>query len=597
MTQVDYHLHTSLLLNKKTEIESNVLESDSLFTIQSKLREIAKSQASESNPNCLHFLADVFGMALSLDDYLNPYKPLATFADGSTTFDINQIENESIESLLNEALKFSIKSPQWSAKLLDIHWVIYKNIESGKKAFLSYLDISELNSDSVYIGANSAVERAIQLFHQLNLDSEFRNNVIATINKKTAPEDVEPTDFSKFSWYELMVSVVEDGEVESLIAKFKTKIDVSKSQKNWRKARKYNRLVRGLYQRIDRKDDVDFCGQVEADLYVDEAQMMRMEGLPEMMLQDRYVKAIYALSNTKGRRQPRKQLLEELLEIQLEIPNQLKPIGDKQDITELVLGYKKEIDGKSFLESLDLLGQRASAQSKERSFENTKELMKDYPLGSLFGKALMDEKGKIISKISAVSQDDIAQSKIRANVADNMRFNFLISGSVIKAGVYVLNEKFFLRKKDLDELLRSNPFITEHRYHQYRDGIWSGLCQRWVEALYVLTPLLENSLRDLMQKFGYPTVKINADGTQEEKDLNSLIYSSEFETLFGSDTAFQLQVLLTDVNGINLRNNVAHGLVTDGMAYSQYSAFLWGQVVNLCFWLPRFYYNQINKKD
>ena len=43
-----------------------------------------------------------------------------------------------------------------------------------------------------------------------------------------------------------------------------------------------------------------------------------------------------------------------------------------------------------------------------------------------------------------------------------------------------------------------------------------------------------------------------------------------------------MQVLLTDKAGLNLRNQVAHGLLTDGMALSEVGSFIWAMMILLC---------------
>jgi len=72
-----------------------------------------------------------------------------------------------------------------------------------------------------------------------------------------------------------------------------------------------------------------------------------------------------------------------------------------------------------------------------------------------------------------------------------------------------------------------------------------------------------------------PDPMLKPDGTQEERTLSALLDSPQAESAFGSAGVLELQDLLTDQLGSNLRNEVAHGLETDGGFFSTEFVYAW----------------------
>lgn len=134
-----------------------------------------------------------------------------------------------------------------------------------------------------------------------------------------------------------------------------------------------------------------------------------------------------------------------------------------------------------------------------------------------------------------------------------------------------------------------------HQRNQYKHGLIRGLKGDWTSSMYILVPLIENSLRCLMEANGYNMIKIDADGIQQEKDLNSFIYNEELREIIGEDLQFQLQLILCDKTCYNLRNILAHGLATDALAGSTIGPYVWAFTLNLCFKFQRGFFLELKR--
>lgn len=78
-------------------------------------------------------------------------------------------------------------------------------------------------------------------------------------------------------------------------------------------------------------------------------------------------------------------------------------------------------------------------------------------------------------------------------------------------------------------------------------------------------------------KRSLPTLRI-----QDEKPLNDILYCSEVDEIFGEDLAFDLRGLLVERHGSNLRNRVAHGLISYEGFYSVEIPYFWWLTLRLC---------------
>ena len=75
---------------------------------------------------------------------------------------------------------------------------------------------------------------------------------------------------------------------------------------------------------------------------------------------------------------------------------------------------------------------------------------------------------------------------------------------------------------------------------------------------------------------------LDDQGIQDERPLNDILYCSEVEEIFGEDVAFDLRGLLVERYGSNLRNRVAHGLMSFDGFYSIETAYFWWITLRLC---------------
>ena len=90
-------------------------------------------------------------------------------------------------------------------------------------------------------------------------------------------------------------------------------------------------------------------------------------------------------------------------------------------------------------------------------------------------------------------------------------------------------------------------------------GIERYFDRDYISSIHILVPRFENCFRKFFEHGGHPTTSIR-DGIQKEQVLNQFLNQDFVVEKIGEDKVEFLRLLLVDELGLNLRNDVAHGL-------------------------------------
>ncbi len=137
---------------------------------------------------------------------------------------------------------------------------------------------------------------------------------------------------------------------------------------------------------------------------------------------------------------------------------------------------------------------------------------------------------------------------------------------------------------DLVSLVTSNSFIPPGHEGIYRRGLYAGLVGDWLVAVHLLVPQLEASIRQVFEQEGIRTSSVESEGIQEEKLLGKLLFHEKMENLFGVAPTFNLRGILVEKLGFNLRNDMAHGFISEAGFFSPAAPVLWWLTLRMC-WL------------
>jgi hypothetical protein len=140
--------------------------------------------------------------------------------------------------------------------------------------------------------------------------------------------------------------------------------------------------------------------------------------------------------------------------------------------------------------------------------------------------------------------------------------------------------------EEMEQLAAYSPFVPPGRERIFSQGLYAGFGRDFLTSTHLLVPQIENSLRHLMQLNDLVVTKIDKNGIQRLIDLNEIVVDSRASMIVSEDVIFELRCLLTDNRGANLRNQLAHGMLSDGALASVEAVYCWWLVLLLCIFSP-----------
>ena len=95
------------------------------------------------------------------------------------------------------------------------------------------------------------------------------------------------------------------------------------------------------------------------------------------------------------------------------------------------------------------------------------------------------------------------------------------------------------------------------------EGVRAWFNGDFVKALHVLVPQAECGLRGMVGQIGRPVTKAHSavEGASVALTMGDILYSGELTDALGSDLTLHFLAIYADPRGMNLRNQVAHGLI------------------------------------
>lgn len=250
-------------------------------------------------------------------------------------------------------------------------------------------------------------------------------------------------------------------------------------------------------------------------------------------------------------------------------------------ITENIKGKNKE----SALLNFIALPGHISVNKLETDAIN---FIKSSPLLSFFGHTTFGNDGRIISKTSGLETFENLDSKNSA-VWNNMIWQYMlhiscIVQSAILPALQIIRCEHNIQLNDMIQIVQKSNIIPIDRIAIFAKGLYAGFSYDFITSLHLLTPQVENMVRIQLQEAGVRTSIIeNGTVIEQEKGFSKLIEKEQFEDIFGKDLSFELKALFCDGAGPNLRNNVAHGLLSSNEMSSVYSVYCWWFCFKLVF--------------
>jgi len=474
------------------------------------------------------------------DDKNEPFGPMVVLHIGRSAI-VDDISNEHIQ-VLHELLPH-IEDPEMRSRIADVIWLRKRDYKTAEVAIESYLESSiVLENPESWVAGFERINRAFRLAIHLGTKTGHRKKVISHIESVLDKYDGKDPLYLSSRLMELLLEVRQGDpqKYSTLSEKIATQAE---KDGNYDRAKAYWAVKAKWDALAGNKENEKKAKICVAETYVKNAEQANSS----MVASTWMGKAIEEYRRIGGQKARIDELHKKMIEIQKGVSNEMKVISQEIDISEMVEKYRKHISGRKLHDALFEFCLLSGSPKVEKLRTRVDELVRNYPLQYLINKDIVNEKGKVIGKRPSIMSHDPKEVE-RAKMAEmysqaQFERNLVVQGLIEPVRLQI-NLEHHVQVRDFISIVQSSPFVPQGRELIFAKGLHAGLIGEYLDAIHLLMPQFENSIRHILEQKGVTVSKLNDEGIQDEKNLNELLYCDEVEEIFGQDLAFDLKGLL-----------------------------------------------------
>ena len=249
---------------------------------------------------------------------------------------------------------------------------------------------------------------------------------------------------------------------------------------------------------------------------------------------------------------------------------------DDSEITKRVYDHFKGMGKQAALQDLAFVVDTIPVSELEK---NTSKSLKENPTKFFFDTDVFSSDGRLTAKVQGIKFDGkkinsktstIDHDVIQQYIKYIIRF---VKGAIYPA-LQIIRCEHNIQLSDIMTIVQKSNLIPQDRVEVFAKGLYSGFSDDFMTSLHLLMPQIENFVRKQLHEAGVLTSNIKSE-IETENGLSSLVENNKLEDIFGKDLWFEFKVLFGGEPNLNLRNNVAHGLLSSDEMKSVYVIYFW----------------------
>lgn len=551
-------------------------------------------------------LSAVTDMHLRPEEGHEPFGPMFASSDGHRSAIPSDFRGAPVDLLAEMARR--AKNVVLRARLADVCWLldrkrgdlgslavsayveVVQKTESGELKFRFDKEVGALQHD-----ACAYLRRALQIGRAIGRDraEALAARKVVTVLRKRATETLALVPVLWFSELDLDFSVSDPAEVGADIDQLLTALPNDAAShivvELWR-------LAARAYHIAKRDNDKYRCQCEAAERLVSDAETVQAKQNSALLASHTLSAAIAQLHGVPGKKDRRTELRHRLIDIQARIPEEMSPFSHELDLGDIAEKVDKAMGRLSLTDKLFAFAGLSYSPAPEDLITSAVQSIREHPLASLFPTSHLDHEGKVIHRTEGGGLGDSANdSAVQQQVAqsESIRRQVVVHGQIEPARQSVVAQHF-LSDDVLLSLLQHSPFVPPDLVVTFSRGFLRFFQGDFVGAVYILTPLLENSLRHVLKAHGHDvTIFDDATQTQKVRTLSSLFEQmrSELDEVFTTAITMDIENVFLSKLGPHLRHSISHGLVHDGTPYGADAIYGCWMIFRLCL-LPLFPYRE-----
>lgn len=537
-----YKLLNRIIANKRYSLSPNLfIEADRI-------------ELSEEERSIFDLLKNIVSLGTKIH-------PMFVMADGSRTFSIEDISED--DYLILHSLKLEKMPLILRALIADILWTNKKEFNAAKIAANAYWELFTLwYRDDDSVGTIDIIRRAVCISAQTKqtlLFEKIQGWFVDFLEKKAANND---------GFFALRVMELFFGQKNFDVSIFLPVLDnmIAYNNDNIAKVEQAYMLKTECLFKLKKKEEATKNNLLLAKYYLDFAEGIFQNDIQGALRCVNYYQKGIKLYRDNGEPQKAEIAHKRLVEIQKEIPQIMVPFSIELDIKGVVDNIKINMEGLTFEEGLIRLTQMFVFEKQEDIKNRVIGEFKDYPLAHMFGKNLINAQGQTVLALPPLDIQNPEKDPylLELHMYQNALEKQKISGDIwMKNALAILRDIYVVDNSMLDFLVKDNPIIPEGREHIFQSALRMFLNGEFYEAMHILAPQVENLFRNIAKEVGGLTVTLKDDGSSMEKVLSSILSLPELLDCYDNDILFTFRGLLNEQAGANIRNEIAHGIISE----------------------------------
>ena len=544
-----YELLNRSIVNKRYSLSPNLfIEADRI-------------ELSEEEKSIFDLLKNIVSLGTKIHDDGIEFHPMFVMADGSRTFSIEDISED--DYLILHSLELDKMPLILRALIADILWTNKKEFSAAKTAADAYWKLFMLwYTDEDNVGTIDMIRRAVCISVQTKQTTLY-NEIQEWFNEFIDTKAASAEGFFSLKIMELFFKQ-KNFDVFIILKVLDDLIDGNSD--NIAKVEQAYKLKTECLFKLKRKEDAIKNNNLLADYYLEFAEKIFKKDIQGALRAVNFYQKGIMLYRNNGESDKADAAHKRLVEIQKEIPKIMVPFSVELDIKGVIDNLKANMEGLSFEECVIRLTQMFVFEKQEDIKKHVIEEFKDNPISHLFGKSLINAQGQTVLALHPLDIHDPEKDPklMELHMYQNALEKQKVAGDIwVKNALIIIRDKFVIDKSMVGFLVKDNPIIPDGRERIFQSGLYMFLNGDYYEALHILAPQVENLFRNIAREVGGLTVTLEKDGSSMEKVLSSILSLPELVDCYDNDILFTFRGLLNEQAGANIRNEIAHGIISE----------------------------------
>ena len=254
------------------------------------------------------------------------------------------------------------------------------------------------------------------------------------------------------------------------------------------------------------------------------------------------------------------------------------------NLSATVESVRASVSGQQPMEALSRFANVISQPDVNRLREEAIIRLRKPSISAIITRTYVSQDGRATGRRPGINVTDTSTAddlQVWAEMAFSYQFHVGLNQALLLSALDVLHTEHQFLERDFVALAHQSPIVPPARQLQFGKALYLGYQRDYLAAMPLLIPQLEHMLRRGLAENGAKVTSMSSEGLETYKSLERLLKMDASKQLLGESLHFEFRALLCDPMHDGLRNEVAHGLLSDAQMAGSFSPYVWGLSLKL----------------